>query len=90
MAAERCGGQRANISWRSASRARNRRLFTVPRLTPVISLIRTALSCEPGSEFTLLYGNRDSASVIFLDALADLKAEAELLRHADDLLAALE
>ncbi|WP_310468620.1 ferredoxin--NADP reductase [Sphingomonas sp.] len=42
-------------------------------ITPVISLIRTALSLEPGSDFTLLYGNRDSASVIFLDALADLK-----------------
>ncbi|MEO5972108.1 MAG: 2Fe-2S iron-sulfur cluster-binding protein [Sphingomicrobium sp.] len=42
-------------------------------ITPVMSLIRTALSLEPGSNFTLLYGNRDSASVIFLDALADLK-----------------
>ncbi len=42
-------------------------------ITPVISLIRTALKSEPGSRFTLLYGNRDSSSVIFLDALADLK-----------------
>ncbi len=42
-------------------------------ITPVISLIRSALSQEPLSRFTLLYGNRDSASVIFLDALADLK-----------------
>jgi ring-1,2-phenylacetyl-CoA epoxidase subunit PaaE len=42
-------------------------------ITPVISLIRTALKEEPGSRFTLLYGNRDSSSVIFLDALADLK-----------------
>ena len=42
-------------------------------ITPVISLIRTALEQEPLSSFTLLYGNRDSASVIFLDALADLK-----------------
>lgn len=42
-------------------------------ITPVISLIRTALKTEPGSRFTLLYGNRDSSSVIFLDALADLK-----------------
>ena len=39
----------------------------------MISLIRTALKTEPGSRFTLLYGNRDSSSVIFLDALADLK-----------------
>ena len=42
-------------------------------ITPVISLIRTALKHEPESRFTLLYGNRDSSSVIFLDALADLK-----------------
>lgn len=42
-------------------------------ITPIISLIRTALSTEPESRFTLLYGNRDSASVIFLEALAGLK-----------------
>lgn len=42
-------------------------------ITPIISLIRTALSTEPDSRFTLFYGNRDSNSVIFLDALADLK-----------------
>ncbi|MGH6658608.1 MAG: 2Fe-2S iron-sulfur cluster-binding protein [Sphingomicrobium sp.] len=42
-------------------------------ITPVISLIRTALHCEPGSRFTLFYGNRDSNSVIFLEALAALK-----------------
>jgi ring-1,2-phenylacetyl-CoA epoxidase subunit PaaE len=42
-------------------------------ITPVISLIRTALSVEPESSFTLFYGNRDSNSVIFLEALAALK-----------------
>lgn len=42
-------------------------------ITPVISLIRTALSVEPSSRFTLFYGNRDSNSVIFLEALAALK-----------------
>jgi ring-1,2-phenylacetyl-CoA epoxidase subunit PaaE len=42
-------------------------------ITPVISLIRTALSCEPGSRFTLFYGNRDASSVIFLEQLAALK-----------------
>ena len=42
-------------------------------ITPIISLIRTALSVEPQSRFTLFYGNRDASSVIFLDALADLK-----------------
>jgi ring-1,2-phenylacetyl-CoA epoxidase subunit PaaE len=42
-------------------------------ITPVMSLIRTALAEEPNSRFTLLYGNRDSSSIIFLEALAALK-----------------
>ncbi len=42
-------------------------------ITPVISLIRTALSAEPKSRFTLFYGNRDAESIIFLEALAALK-----------------
>ena len=42
-------------------------------ITPVMSLIRTALAEEPHSRFTLFYGNRDSSSVIFLEALAALK-----------------
>jgi ring-1,2-phenylacetyl-CoA epoxidase subunit PaaE len=42
-------------------------------ITPVMSLIKTTLTYEPNSRFTLLYGNRDSNSVIFLEALAALK-----------------
>jgi ring-1,2-phenylacetyl-CoA epoxidase subunit PaaE len=42
-------------------------------ITPVMSLIRTLLREEPLSHFTLLYGNRDSSSIIFLEALAALK-----------------
>jgi ring-1,2-phenylacetyl-CoA epoxidase subunit PaaE len=42
-------------------------------ITPVMSLIRSTLKYEPNSRFTLLYGNRDSSSVIFLEALAGLK-----------------
>ena len=42
-------------------------------ITPVMALIRTALATEPASRFTLFYGNRDSNSVIFLDALAGMK-----------------
>jgi ring-1,2-phenylacetyl-CoA epoxidase subunit PaaE len=42
-------------------------------ITPIVSLIRTALSIEPDSRFTLFYGNRDSGSIIFLEALAALK-----------------
>jgi ring-1,2-phenylacetyl-CoA epoxidase subunit PaaE len=42
-------------------------------ITPVLSLVTTALATEPGSRFTLLYGNRTSASVMFAEELADLK-----------------
>jgi ring-1,2-phenylacetyl-CoA epoxidase subunit PaaE len=42
-------------------------------ITPVLSLLRTTLKEEPESRFTLLYGNRDSSSIIFLDELASLK-----------------
>jgi len=42
-------------------------------ITPVMSLLRTTLKREPDSRFTLLYGNRDSNSVIFLEELASLK-----------------
>jgi len=42
-------------------------------ITPVLSLLKTALTAEPRSRFTLLYGNRDSSSVIFLEELCALK-----------------
>ena len=42
-------------------------------ITPVMSLLRTALGTEPGSRFTLFYGNRDAGSIIFLEQLAALK-----------------
>jgi ring-1,2-phenylacetyl-CoA epoxidase subunit PaaE len=42
-------------------------------ITPVLSLIATALGTEPGSRFTLLYGNRYARSVMFAEELADLK-----------------
>ncbi len=42
-------------------------------ITPVMSLIRTALAVEPESRFTLFYGNRDANSIIFLEGLAALK-----------------
>jgi ring-1,2-phenylacetyl-CoA epoxidase subunit PaaE len=42
-------------------------------ITPVISILKTALIEEPGSRFTLFYGNRDSSSVIFLEELSRLK-----------------
>jgi ring-1,2-phenylacetyl-CoA epoxidase subunit PaaE len=42
-------------------------------ITPILSLLKTALLTELNSRFTLFYGNRDSSSVIFLEELAKLK-----------------
>jgi ring-1,2-phenylacetyl-CoA epoxidase subunit PaaE len=42
-------------------------------ITPVLSIVTTVLEVEPASEVTLVYGNRTTASVMFLDELADLK-----------------
>lgn len=42
-------------------------------ITPLLSLIRTTLTREPRSRFTLLYGNRRSSDVLFQEALEDIK-----------------
>ena len=42
-------------------------------ITPVISILKTVLETKPESRFTLLYGNRDSQSIMFLEELAALK-----------------
>jgi ring-1,2-phenylacetyl-CoA epoxidase subunit PaaE len=42
-------------------------------ITPVLSLVATALAVEPASRFTVLYGNRYARSVMFAEELADLK-----------------
>jgi ring-1,2-phenylacetyl-CoA epoxidase subunit PaaE len=42
-------------------------------ITPVISLVRSVLAREPDSRFTLVYGNRGPTSVIFKEALDDIK-----------------
>jgi ring-1,2-phenylacetyl-CoA epoxidase subunit PaaE len=42
-------------------------------ITPVISLIKTALAAEPESSFTLVYGNRHRLSIIFREELEALK-----------------
>lgn len=42
-------------------------------ITPILSIIKTTLAVEPWSSFTLVYGNRASASVIFREELAELK-----------------
>ena len=42
-------------------------------ITPVFSIVSSVLEVEPESTVTLLYGNRTTASVMFLEELADLK-----------------
>jgi ring-1,2-phenylacetyl-CoA epoxidase subunit PaaE len=42
-------------------------------ITPVISIVASALEVEPASTFTLVYGNRNTSSIMFLEELADLK-----------------
>ena len=42
-------------------------------ITPILSLLKTALDAEPTSRFTLLYGNRSSQTIMFLEDLAGLK-----------------
>jgi ring-1,2-phenylacetyl-CoA epoxidase subunit PaaE len=42
-------------------------------ITPVLSLIKTALQTEPHSRFKLFYGNRRSSQILFLEELAALK-----------------
>jgi len=42
-------------------------------ITPVLSIIKTTLQTEPGSSFTLVYGNRSRASIVFFEELEGLK-----------------
>lgn len=42
-------------------------------ITPVISIIKTVLATEPGSTFTLVYGNRNRKNIIFREELEGLK-----------------
>ena len=42
-------------------------------ITPIISIIKTTLAIEPGSEFVLIYGNRNRSSIIFKEQLEALK-----------------
>ena len=42
-------------------------------ITPILSIIKTTLSREPNSEFTLVFGNRTTGSIMFREELEDLK-----------------
>ncbi|KJY82777.1 phenylacetic acid degradation protein [Vibrio galatheae] len=42
-------------------------------ITPILSMLKSALEAEPNSTFTLLYGNRNSNSMMFKNELLALK-----------------
>jgi len=42
-------------------------------ITPVISIIKHSLQTQPGSNFTLIYGNKSRGSIIFFEELEALK-----------------
>ncbi|MFY2735968.1 1,2-phenylacetyl-CoA epoxidase subunit PaaE [Pseudocitrobacter faecalis] len=42
-------------------------------ITPMLAIIEATLTTEVNSQFTLIYGNRSSQSMMFRQALADLK-----------------
>jgi ring-1,2-phenylacetyl-CoA epoxidase subunit PaaE len=42
-------------------------------ITPILSILATTLEVEPHSGFTVLYGNRTTGSIMFLEELQDLK-----------------
>lgn len=42
-------------------------------ITPIISIIKTTLQTEPGSNFTLVFANKNRASIIFFEELEGLK-----------------
>lgn len=44
-------------------------------ITPIMSIMRTVLSQEPKSRFTLFYGNRNVDSIIFREQIEGLKNE---------------
>ncbi len=66
---------RGNFTWTFRPEARRHYLAFAAGsgITPVLSLIKTGLAAELKSRFTLLYGNRNSASIMFLEELAALK-----------------
>lgn len=42
-------------------------------ITPVISILKTVLEVEPGSRFTLFFGNKSTDAIIFREKLESLK-----------------
>jgi ring-1,2-phenylacetyl-CoA epoxidase subunit PaaE len=66
-------GGRFTVPLDPARRKRYAAIAAGSGITPVLSLIATILAVEPESEVALVYGNRTSGSVMFLEELEDLK-----------------
>ena len=64
-----------SFTWRFTPESRAQYLLVAAGsgITPILSLLRTGLVAEPNSSFTLLFGNRTSDSIMFLEELAGLK-----------------
>ena len=44
-------------------------------ITPILSMLQTALAVEPTSSFTLIYGNRSAETTMFMDTLERLQGQ---------------
>lgn len=42
-------------------------------ITPILSILKSTLASEPNSEFTLVYGNKNVASIMFRETILGLK-----------------
>lgn len=42
-------------------------------ITPILSILKTTLETEMGSSFTLIYGNKSTDTIMFLEEIEDLK-----------------
>lgn len=42
-------------------------------ITPILSIMKTVLQAEPKSQFTLIYGNKNTGSIIFHESIEGLK-----------------
>jgi len=62
-----------NVPLDSGKRKRYAAFAAGSGITPVISIIKTTLAIEPHSAFTLVYGNRETRSIIFREELEALK-----------------
>ncbi|OJU80796.1 MAG: phenylacetic acid degradation protein [Solirubrobacterales bacterium 70-9] len=58
----------------SGNRKRYAAIAAGSGITPIVSMASTVLAAEPQSQFVLVYGNRTSATTMFLEELQDLKS----------------